>query len=244
MRIMKNFFLLFAAVLVGYGCQKELPIPDRPANPLVYIKVSSDSFFIKAFYGQQGLLPPNVGTVVFPQDAYEVPAVNKLAFMSAYTGINGYGDSAGTVKKNVINQYNGEFYNNNVNAQPNSRITITPIGLPRPELSSIAADSSFAYDKFFKASRQIMISILLVNGMWEHRDTATDGTITISQMSRLVLVATESVETGLATRKGVQKLANGQSETYLAFVNQRGMIMQPPKLLEAKPVVWYPRFYK
>ncbi len=236
-------FVLSAMLLATYGCQKELPVPtDLP--PTVFVKVPVDTITIRAFYGHQGLTPPNIGTVVFPQYAYEVPVVNKLAFMSAYTGLNGYGDSAGTIKKNAINEYNGEFYNTNVNAKGNAWVTITPINHPQSDLSTVSVEGNFAYDKFFKFHRQLAITIKLVNGMWEHKDTAANGKITIYQMAALLMTTTESVETGLATQNWVQKLKNGQSETYLTFVNQRGFILQPPKTLEGKPIAWYPHLYQ
>lgn len=244
----KYFLLAIATIFSTYGCQKELPLPEEAViTPIQsgpkYVKVSNDTFKIRAFYGHQGITPPSVGTVIFPQYDLEVPTVNKLAFMSAYTGLNGYGDSANTVKKNALNEYNGEFYNTDVNAQGNASITITPIRNPVPDYSAIAPEGNVAYDKFFKQSNQLLISIKLINGIWEHQDTATDGKITIYQMDKLLMVATESVETGLATQNGVQKLKNGQSETYIAFVNQRGFILHP-KALNDDFVAWYPRLYK
>ena len=164
--------------------------------------------------------------------------------MSAYTGLNGYGDSVNRVKKNGLNDYNGEFYNNDVNAPGNAWITIMPLNQPIPEYSAISLDSNFAYDKFFNGSKQFVISVKLVSGVWEHRDTTANSHITICQMDKLHMIASESVETGLATKNGVQKLKNGQSETYLAFINQRGYILQPPKRPDGKPMAWYPHLFR
>jgi hypothetical protein len=245
----RNIILAVAISITAYSCQKELYNPNdptlSPTKPLTkYVRTVGDTFFIRAFYGHQGITPPGVGTIVFPQYAYDVPAVNKLAFMSAYTGLNGYGDSANTLKKNAINMYNGELYNDNSNAQGNAWITLTPINHPTPDYSSVSSDGKMAYDKFFTKSKQILISVKLVKGNWEHCDTSANGQITIYQMDKLNMVAQESVETGLATQNNIQKLKNGQSETYLGFVNQKGLILQPSKNQEGKVVIWHPSLIK
>lgn len=239
----------FLVVLAIYSCQKELPVPpSATTNPAVsvptYIKAKNDTFTIRAFYGHQGITPPSVGTVIFPLAAYNVAAPHELKFMSAYTGLNGYGDSANTVKKNLLNDYNGEFYNLDVNAKGNAWITITPVNRPTPDNSSVSTQGDLAYDKFFTQAKQVIISVQLVKGIWERCDTATNGKITVYQMDKMYLQATESVETGLATRNGVQKLKNGQSETYLTFVNQNGYIINPPKDSDRKPSIWRPHLLK
>jgi hypothetical protein len=234
------------AAFLFWGCQKELYEPTTPIIPpgnqtVSVVKKASDTFFVRAFYGHQGITPPAVGTVIFPQYAYEVPPVNKMAFMSAYTGLNGYGDSANTIKKNAINMYNGEFYNNDVKAQGNAWITITPTSQPLSDWSVVSTGGDFAYDKFFSQSKKLLISIKLVNGAFQHSDTAANGNIINYRMDKLNLVAMESVETGLATKESIQKLKNGQSETYLTFVNRQGIIMMPLKnAAGSKMVAWRP----